>query len=385
MKLGGSFASGVVVRTYFVRRKVRRGIGLLDVSVVLFVLVCFCAIGFPALTRQRETGGRIYSCRNTMRGLATALFNYQVRTGNYPGYMNALECTDGRPYVDPTTGAATPVSWVVMILPDIDRAPLFDQWKLAPQDAKIADKRLLDPRVYIDQFLCPSDPQASKTGTPISFVVNTGMPDAPAAIINEQEPVRSVPRDWAANGMFFDNYSEHPLVQRDERRRAAMVLMRDEKVQDPKSRTILLTENIDATNYAFDAATQSADGWRSVEMETGCIWRPGTFTTSRGAPVMQPPAASLHPNVGRGPGDGKSFDHTRPSSRHPQSVNVAFVEINVAPLRDSISYFVYAKLMASDDAHMAPAGRRPDPAAVDAIDPHRHLRDYQLKEADMEP
>lgn len=361
----------------------RQGFGLIEVGVVIFVLVVAAALLLPQLQVARDPGYRGNTCRNNMRGLATALFNYQVIHGQYPGYLNALELSDGKLYVDPQTGAPTPVSWAVMILPDIDRGPLFDQWRLPT--AKVKDNVYVRPQVYIDQFLCPSDPQASKLGTPISFVVNTGLPDAPAAVADEHDTTRSIPRDWAANGMFFDHYSEHPLVQRDDRRRAPMVLMNDEKVRDPKSRTILLTENVDATNYTFDAAAQSADGWRAAEIETGCIWMPGTFEPSRGTPQMKPPIASLQPNVGIGLGDRKSFSHTRPSSRHPQAVNVAFVEVNVPPLRDTISYFVYAKLMTSDDEQVRPAGVRPDATAIDAIDPQRHLRTYELKEGDFWP
>jgi hypothetical protein len=60
----------------------------------------------------------------------------------------------------------------------------------------------------------------------------------------------------------------------------------------------------------------------------------------------------LQPNVGIGEGNGTSYDYCRPSSRHPQLVNVAFVGQNVSTLRDNISYYVYAKLMASDDENV---------------------------------
>ena len=372
---------------------VRRGAGLLDVAVVIFILVVLAAISIPRGCGSRETA-RGNTCRNNMRGLATALFNNSIRTGSYPGYMNVLQRVDGKVFVDPATGSPTPVSWAVMILPDIDRAALFDVWRGEPNNIIAKSEAVTDAsnstnasplHIYIDQFLCPSDPQSSKAGTPLSFVVNTGLPDAPTAVIDSTDPTRSTPRDWAANGMFFDHFSEHPLVKPDPEKRGPMVLMKDEMVRDRKDRTILLTENVDAGNYAFASEAGSRDGWTTTEIEVGCIWRPGTFEGTGKPPQLKPPVASLQPNVELGKGDGKSYDHCRPSSRHPQSVNVAFVEQNVMPLRDTISYFVYAKLMSSDDAGVAPAGRPRDEATISAMDPHGFLRDYELTEGDINP
>ena len=365
------------------RSRSRRGIRLVEVVVVAFILICIAAIVLPQMQATRDYGGRPNTCRNNMRGLATALFNHQVVHGTYPGYMNALSLSDGSVYRDPATNIITPVSWVVMILPEIDRAPLFEQWRI--ETKAVQGNAFIQPQIYIDQFLCPSDPQSSKAGTPLSFVVNTGLPDAPAAVIDPSDPARSTPRDGAANGVFFDNFTEHPLVKPDPEKRGPMVLMKYDLVRDRKERTILLTENVDAVNYAFSSEAGSRDGWQTTEIEVGCIWRPGTFEGTGKPPQMKPPVASLQPNVEMDKGDGKSYDFCRPSSRHPQGVNVAFVEQNVQGLSDAISYFVYAKLMSSDDAAIAPAGQPRDEAAINAMDPHRFLREYELKDEDLYP
>jgi hypothetical protein len=355
----------------------RRGIGWIEVVVLLGILVAVATFFLSQIGSARETA-RGNKCRSNLRGLATAVFNSTVRAGHYPGYMNALELSDGTLYVDPQTREPTPVSWVVMILPDIDCAPLYDQWCRPTQRA---EAKLVQPRVYVDYFLCPSDPPPLRVGTPISFVVNTGLPDAAAAVVKEQDSEQSIPRDWAANGMFFDNYSEHRLVKPDPAKRGPMICMRDEDIADPKSRTILLTENVDATSYVFDPS-QSADGWQAAEIQAGSIWRLEAVDDSTKPPSMKPPVPSLGLNVDMEKGDGKSFDYSRPSSRHPQSVNVAFVEVNVAPLRDVISYYVYAKLMATDDKNVAlPGSLPPDRNA----DPYRGFRRYQLTEEDFNP
>jgi hypothetical protein len=154
-----------------------------------------------------------------------------------------------------------------------------------------------------------------------------------------------------------------------------MVIMREETVRDPLDKTILLTENVDATSYVFRAASHSADNWRGVEVQAGCIWRPGPIDAHKNPPTMEPAAVTLRPNGGAGQGSGTSYDYCRPSSKHPQTANVAFVGQNVWPLRDTISYFVFAKLMASDDANVSTGE-----AAADAA-----MRSYQLTEADLSP
>jgi hypothetical protein len=236
----------------------------------------------------------------------------------------------------------------------------------APQSQSL---RFLNDQ-YIELFLCPSDPQQSKTGTPISFVANTGLPDRLAATLPNADGKGGVPRDWAANGMLFDNYTDDERIKT-AGPRGRMELMDDSRVKDPHAMTILLTENIDAMNYVFSTTTHASENWKACEVQTGCIWRPGSIDASQKPPTMTPPVDSLRINGALGLGDGRSYDYCRPSSRHPQSVNVAFVGQNVMQLRDTISYFVYAKLMASDDEHVVDA----EPA----------FRTTAITEADLSP
>jgi hypothetical protein len=299
-----------------------------------------------------------------------------------------LEKFDGKPFTDPTLpGSPTPlpVSWVVLILPDIDKQDLYDRWRDVPKEqaAKVPDA--LKPATdtlsgeFFQQgcssFQCPSDPRSTKSDARISYVVNTGMPDLsttlPASIDWDGTPTPGTPRDWAANGMFFDNFTNGPWM-----------IARDERVVDPKDKTILLTENVDATSYVFRALTHGADNWKAAEVQTGCIWRPGKVDESQNPPPTTPPAASLQPNVGIGQGDGTSYDYCRPSSRHPQYVNVAFAGQNVSSLRDNISYYVYAKLMASDDENVCIPGM--SSAETDAA-LGRRFRTRPLSDADVNP
>jgi hypothetical protein len=370
-------------------RSRRCGITRIEVAVVVVILIAAAALLLPLLPKRREDVRRGNTCRSNMRALSQGLFIVAMREGSYPGYMNVLKDASGKPFTDPTIAGSSdplPVSWAVMILPEIDRRPTYDQWIKAPRPqatpsgmgplaaAPPATRYFTDQ--YIDIFLCPSDFQLSKTGTPISFVVNTGLPDRATATPIEPDGSGGRPRDWKANGMFFDHFSEHELVKSSNR--GPMVRISDEQVADPKDKTILLTENVDATSYVLTAAAHGADNWKAAEVQLGCIWRPGNVDASTNPPTMTPPVRSLHINRDIGKGTGTSYDYCRPSSRHPQTVNVAYVGTNVAALNDKISYFIYAQLMASDDAN---AGLNDDNDVP--IDPA--FRTYELSNSDVYP
>jgi hypothetical protein len=163
-----------------------------------------------------------------------------------------------------------------------------------------------------------------------------------------------------------------------------------------------LTENVDATNYTFGQSQDQGGGdagggqqsgggaggtggnstgnFQYAEVETGCIWTIGTVSPSTAigvAPTMQPPVHSMRINVDTGLGDGVSYNYCRPSSKHPTGINIAFVGQQVQFMKDSISYFVYCKLMSSDDGKMRIPGTQ---TLVD-----NSLRSYQLNDADVNP
>lgn len=325
--------------------RARPGLTRLDVVALLVTGFVVSYVSCVALVYAAEQD-RAKDCIDNLRKVGQAVFNYGNDNGKYPGYMNVLQRNDGTAYVDPESQEPTPVSWAVMILPYLDQRPLYDEWRNA------ADPKA--PDATIELFVCPNDVEGAPKGPHLSYVANTAMPD-----MSEAKPpgpmMPGLPRDWAAGGMFFDNFSEHQLVK-PEGKRGPMEIMSDARIKDPAFMTILLTENVDATEYVIRTKKHSADHWKRVEVQMGCTWQVGPVDRTTTPPTMKPLVASLQPNIDAGKGDGTKYDYCRPSSHHPGTVNVCFVDQNVQPLKDKISYFIFAKLMASDDDNLKEVG-----------------------------
>lgn len=336
-----------------------------------------------------------------MRNVALAMVGYDGRNGKYPGYMNVLITQQGNAYKDPTTQTLTPVSWAVELLSDLDRGALYEQWRMdisssgggGGGSSGGSSGYIANTKIYMEILTCPSD-DANRQGTPLSYCVNTGRQDLQQATASTTgsssggsggSTTVGMPRDWQANGMFFDNYSEDKLIKTSSTARGPMVVMRSGQVRDAKDKTIMITENVDSGDYTFDSSLTGDTTFKTTEVQIGCVYdvgaTPAGAVTNQTAtpPTLTPTVPGYRPNVDLGKGDSSytNYQYCRPSSRHPQGINVAFVGTNVTFVRDTISYFIFAKLMASDDAAMK------SPGLQTLLDPA--LRLYQVNDQDINP
>jgi prepilin-type processing-associated H-X9-DG protein len=125
------------------------GFTRIDLIVVACIAFLAIALALPGCEQQRG-GGRRAQCLNNAKCLSMALLDFESRHGLFPGYREPLAGSD--------------VGWGVMILPDVERMDLWEQW----QQGKAA-------KAVMEGFICPSD--SPKTFGPedgwSSYAVNT--------------------------------------------------------------------------------------------------------------------------------------------------------------------------------------------------------------------
>lgn len=96
----------------------RRGFTLIELLVVIAIIAVLIALLLPAVQQAREAARRT-QCKNQLKQLGLALHNYHDTTVNTfpPGYITNAGTT--APYLF--------WGWNVMLLPQMDQAPLYNQ------------------------------------------------------------------------------------------------------------------------------------------------------------------------------------------------------------------------------------------------------------------
>jgi prepilin-type processing-associated H-X9-DG protein len=208
-----------------------------------------------------------------MRNVGLAVTQFETGKRHFPGYVNML--------------SGTRVTWPVMILPQVGRNDLYDDWR--------SGRTTAGP---IEVFRCPSA-EPGNNPAPLSFVANSGRAAGPEKL---------------ANGIFVDLAANT----------AAKMTTGYLDSHDGASYTLLVSENLNAASWAAAA---------NAKATTGFVWHDTTSPIRRINGQPQGAAASL--------------DAARPSSAHSGGVNSAFCDGNMRFLSDELDYDVYKQLMTS--------------------------------------
>lgn len=228
--------------------KKRHAHSLIEMLVVLIIVGVLIAIAIPAVQRAREST-RQAQCVHNQGQLAKAVHMHisEEPYGRFPGYR--AFAADG----------TTVIGWAPQLFANLGRNDL-------PADPTQA--------TFVELLVCPSD--QGPTNTPrLSYVVNGGQPGT----------------DNPADGIFFDHAK--PLGER--------VYITKDEFRDGLSNTIMLAENIDATN------------WNVTDEANQCI--------------LWPLTAGNEVNNGVG---------ARPSSHHPGGFVATFADGSVKFMAESV-------------------------------------------------
>ena len=154
-----------------IRRAPRRGafrllaaaFTLVELLVVITIIGTLIGLLLPAVQAAREAARR-GQCATNEKQLALAMVNVESQRNAFPGYVNPLTVS----YLTPPSNTV-PVSWVVPLLPNLDRKDMYDQ---------IVNYGGTATGYYFLKIItCPSDPP-SMSGTNSSwlgYVCNRGV------------------------------------------------------------------------------------------------------------------------------------------------------------------------------------------------------------------
>jgi prepilin-type N-terminal cleavage/methylation domain-containing protein/prepilin-type processing-associated H-X9-DG protein len=381
-------------------RRALQGFTLTEMLVVITIIGMMMALLFPALNAA-VASARKTQCANNMRELGKAVQGYEADKGGYPGSAENVN------------GFVT--SWVIMLFPYIGRGDLWSSYRnpgtgvlSTPPTWSTAYSRLFNygsssklgsPPPRINQLVCPAGSPTQQCA--LSYVGNCGMRDGAsnstyslgAGVTGPVVASSTVPPDWPCNGIFHNHYwlpsstanatvgyGVYPPYQ---------VHMSSSDVKDGLSTTLLLSENVQATEWCepyptiqpTNAVINSSDTSMStnVEVYTGMLH--GILTYGIPAPDNVYWSTTVYPiNVARDtdpfgnsgvsppiPLGGRVlprptysalnyYQYARPSSFHSGGVNAIFCDGHAQFLSQNIAPAVYFQLMTPDERNYRFAG-----------------------------
>jgi prepilin-type N-terminal cleavage/methylation domain-containing protein len=308
-----------------------RGFTIVELLVVITIIGILMAMLLPAANRAREAARRI-ECINRQKEIGSAVITYSTSKGHMVPSRGWFDGT-------PQDSWSTHHSWVVQLLSYIGRNDVYEQ--MAGGSVRGIDLR-------IDLLVCPSDPSIRNVGTPLSYVVNGGHAKSSVAVYNKTTPI-----DWRDNGSCTEMV---PL--KNGRQPADPVTPGFIARHDGMSSTVLLSENVDATNWNPTGAPYPA--------EVSMFWEP-TLTPS--VPLNQEMGVKTEADMA----SLQASPYARPSSRHGSGGFVmTFCDTNVKFIGEGIDYKIYALLMTPNGRGARPPGTQisgaPQPAwQVEAV------------------
>ena len=350
--------------------KKRHGFTLVELLVVITIIGMLVSLLLPAIQSAREAG-RKNTCSNNMRNCVLALSQFENNKRGFPGYAN-------------TVGNKT-TSWVVPILPLLERNDIYQSW----QNSNILQITAANSFQFVTPLavlVCPSNPAPISGSNPLSFVVNTGS----ASTANDNNPASIAYKsmtpfngeNWPEDinsGVFFDQTKDPTLhLQIDYQLPSKKVTMDFIGTNDGTSYTLMMSENLQAFNWALDPT--DATGYTQFQSDfaarqgTGMVWYiTGLNNPANGGPPTAAAGANYDPLAIGINGQAKVITTTapskvypnpvvtsvgglayaRPSSNHPGGVNAFFCDGHGRFIAEDIGYNVYTQLMTPNQKGVA--------------------------------
>ena len=101
-------------------RKLRRAFTLIELLVVIAIIAILIALLLPAVQQAREAARRT-QCRNNLKQIGIGMHNYHETHGEFPNNYDS-----SRDFRASIQHEGSGVSWITMMLPFIDQAPMYE-------------------------------------------------------------------------------------------------------------------------------------------------------------------------------------------------------------------------------------------------------------------
>ena len=362
------------------QKPARRGFTLIELLVVISIIATLMALILPAI-QQARAAARTLECKNNIKNISLAAHNFAAAKKKLP----ALGIwTQG---ASPGVANAVPLrSWVVELLPFIDRRDVSDRWdnNALWEDSAV---NLGLGQTSINVLACPDDQSAVGAGGGLSYVANNGYMTAGITGAVHASGNRWVAGeiDWNADGTNINLSTAVDVDAADaDAQRDTGVFWTDfgtatagrevqknshsiDGVYDGGSQTIMFTENLNAG--AIPGPVNGLSSWANptwanagfvyMVNDVAVIANPAPGQNSYRYPQPGVDALSVKSNLPNRRKAGPEADLTTadssfsaaPNSAHPGGVNVGYADGSVGFITDSIEDSVYARLV-------SPAGAR---------------------------
>ena len=140
-------------------RRSWRAFTLIELLVVIAIIAILVALLLPAVQQAREAARRS-QCKNNLKQIGIGLHNYHDVHGQFPHNLDPhVDAINRRP--------GTMISWMAMMLPYVDQAPLYEQINFEARDGSSNDgygggANDAVAQTVVNAFLCPSNPQPKR-------------------------------------------------------------------------------------------------------------------------------------------------------------------------------------------------------------------------------
>lgn len=184
--------------------KLRSGLTLVEVLVVLAILGLLMALLLPAVQQVREAARRT-TCSNHLRQLSLAALYFESARQHLPSGWEVLDAAD------PTAGTGR--GWALQLLPYLEQHSVLDGLAEDLNHPDPDHKELL--KSLIPVFVCPSDPTGQLVdlmspipAIPLPLVSGLRLPHDPPTV----DPARWVSRNNYSGVFGSSNIGESPLA-----------------------------------------------------------------------------------------------------------------------------------------------------------------------------